>query len=68
MILTQQHLELKRTIDRFVENEINPHVEEWEQSGCFPAKELFKKWAILVFWASASRLKTVEWDWITVMK
>lgn len=43
MILTQEHLELKRTIANFVENEINPYVDEWEKSGLFPAKTLFKK-------------------------
>jgi len=43
MILTQEHLELKRTIASFVENEINPYVDEWERSGLFPAKSLFKK-------------------------
>lgn len=43
MILTREHLELKRTIAGFVEKEINPHVESWEQSGIFPARELFKK-------------------------
>ncbi|WP_066016022.1 acyl-CoA dehydrogenase family protein [Endozoicomonas atrinae] len=43
MILTQEHLELKRTIANFVENEVNPHVDSWEESGLFPAKALFKK-------------------------
>ncbi len=43
MILTQEHIELKRTIANFVENEINPYVDEWEKSGLFPAKALFKK-------------------------
>lgn len=43
MILTQEHLELKRTIANFVENEINPYVDAWEANGIFPAKELFKK-------------------------
>ena len=43
MIFSQEHLELKRTVERFVENEINPHIDDWERSGAFPAKELFKK-------------------------
>jgi citronellyl-CoA dehydrogenase len=43
MILTQEHKEIKRTVRNFVENEINPHVEQWEKDGIFPAKELFKK-------------------------
>lgn len=43
MILTQEHLELKRTIANFVEKEVNPYVESWEESGIFPAQALFKK-------------------------
>ncbi len=43
MILTQEHIELKRTIANFVENEINPYIDEWEKTGPFPAKALFKK-------------------------
>ncbi len=43
MRLTQEHKELKRTVKNFVENEINPHVDEWEKEGIFPAHELFKK-------------------------
>jgi citronellyl-CoA dehydrogenase len=43
MQLTQEHEELKRTVERFVENELNPHVDEWEAAGIFPAHEVFKK-------------------------
>lgn len=43
MILTQEHKELKRTVRNFVENEINPYVDQWEKEGIFPAKTLFKK-------------------------
>jgi citronellyl-CoA dehydrogenase len=43
MIFTQEHKELKRTVRNFVDNEINPFVDEWEQAGIFPAKEVFKK-------------------------
>jgi citronellyl-CoA dehydrogenase len=43
MQFTQEHEELKRTVERFVENEINPHVDEWEEAGIFPAHQLFKK-------------------------
>jgi len=41
--LTQEHKELQRTIERFVENEINPHVATWEKEQMFPAHALFKK-------------------------
>jgi len=43
MQFTQEHEELKRTVERFVENEINPHVDEWEAAGIFPAHQVFKK-------------------------
>jgi citronellyl-CoA dehydrogenase len=43
MQFTQEHEELKRTVERFVANEINPHVDEWERAGIFPAHQLFKK-------------------------
>jgi citronellyl-CoA dehydrogenase len=43
MQFTQEHEELKRTVVRFVENELNPHVDEWEAAGIFPAHEVFKK-------------------------
>jgi citronellyl-CoA dehydrogenase len=43
MQFTQEHEELKRTVERFVQNEINPHVDEWEAAGIFPAHHVFKK-------------------------
>ena len=43
MIYTEQHRELMRSVTKFVEAEINPHVDEWEEAGIFPAHELFKK-------------------------
>jgi citronellyl-CoA dehydrogenase len=43
MIFTQEHNEIRRTVKSFVENEINPYVNEWEEAGAFPIRELFKK-------------------------
>lgn len=43
MLFNEQHQEIRRTVRNFIDNEINPHVDEWEQAGIFPAKELFKK-------------------------
>jgi citronellyl-CoA dehydrogenase len=43
MQFTQEHEELKRTVERFVANELNPHVDEWEAAGIFPAHEVFRK-------------------------
>jgi citronellyl-CoA dehydrogenase len=43
MQFTQEHDELRRTVERFVEQELNPHVEQWEEAGIFPAHEVFRK-------------------------
>jgi citronellyl-CoA dehydrogenase len=43
MQLTHEHEELRRNLKRFIDNEINPHVDEWEAAEIFPAHEVFKK-------------------------
>jgi citronellyl-CoA dehydrogenase len=43
MQFTDQHRQLEDTVVRFVENEINPYVNEWEAAEQFPAHEVFKK-------------------------
>src|ERR1019366_3374765 len=43
MIYTEQHLELQRTVKKFIDTEINPHIDEWERDGIFPAHEVFRK-------------------------
>jgi citronellyl-CoA dehydrogenase len=43
MILTHEHKELYRTVKKFVVEEINPHVQEWEKAGIWPAREVLKK-------------------------
>jgi citronellyl-CoA dehydrogenase len=43
MQFTQEHNELRRTLERFCEQELNPHVDEWEEAGIFPAREVFRK-------------------------
>ncbi len=43
MKFTQEHEEIRRTMKRFIEAEINPHVDEWEAAEQFPAHEVFKK-------------------------
>jgi citronellyl-CoA dehydrogenase len=43
MQFTDQHTQLSDTVTRFVANEINPYVEEWERAEGFPAHALFKK-------------------------
>ncbi len=41
MRLTQEHEELRRTVRRWIETEANPHVDEWEAAGIFPAHDVF---------------------------
>jgi len=43
MIFTQEHNMLRDSVAKFVDREINPHVDKWEEAGIFPAHELFKK-------------------------
>jgi citronellyl-CoA dehydrogenase len=43
MQFTDQHHQLGDTVTKFVTNEINPYVEEWERAEGFPAHALFKK-------------------------
>ena len=43
MQFTQEHEEIRRNLKRFIEAEINPHVDEWEAAEQFPAHEVFKK-------------------------
>lgn len=43
MQLTHEHEELRRTYRRVIDEEINPHVNEWEAAQIFPAHEVFKK-------------------------
>jgi len=43
MLLTHEHEEIRRTLKRFIAEEINPHVDEWEAAEAFPAHEVFKK-------------------------
>ncbi|MFZ1107911.1 MAG: acyl-CoA dehydrogenase family protein [Rhodomicrobium sp.] len=43
MQLTEQHEQLRDTVTRFVEKEINPFVDDWEAAEEFPAHALFKK-------------------------
>ena len=46
---THEHDELRRNLERFIDAEINPHVDEWEAAEIFPAHEVFKKMGDLGF-------------------
>ena len=43
MRFTEEHHQLRRTVREFVDKEIRPHSERWEDEGIFPAHEVFKK-------------------------
>jgi citronellyl-CoA dehydrogenase len=43
MNLTTEHRQLDDTVMRFVREELDPHVPEWEAAGIYPAHEVFRK-------------------------
>lgn len=43
MLFTHEHQEIQRTLKRFIDDEINPHVDEWEAAETFPAHEVIRK-------------------------
>jgi citronellyl-CoA dehydrogenase len=40
---THEHHEIQKTLKRFIDEEINPHVDEWEAAEIFPAHQVFKR-------------------------
>ena len=49
MQYTEQHDQIQDSLRKFIEAEINPHVDEWEAAGIFPAHEVFGKMGKLGF-------------------
>jgi citronellyl-CoA dehydrogenase len=43
MQLTDEHEGISRNVKAFIDREINPYVDAWEDAGIFPAHELFRK-------------------------
>jgi citronellyl-CoA dehydrogenase len=43
MEFTQEHEGIRRGVKKFIDAEINPYVDAWEEAGIFPAHDLFKK-------------------------
>jgi len=43
VLFTDEHEMFRSTVRDFVDTEIEPHADEWEQAGIFPAHELFGK-------------------------
>lgn len=42
-IFTEEHVELRRSLNKIIEKDINPYVDEWEAACRFPAHHVFKK-------------------------
>jgi citronellyl-CoA dehydrogenase len=47
MQITHEHQQIFDTTKHFVEKEINPHADEWEEAGMWPAKDIFRKMGAL---------------------
>jgi citronellyl-CoA dehydrogenase len=43
MQFTHEHREIQKTLKRFIDEEINPHVDEWEAAEIFPAHQVFRR-------------------------
>ena len=49
LYFTKDHEMVRRAVRDFINKEINPHVDEWEEAGIAPLKKLFKKMGKLGF-------------------
>ena len=43
MKFTEEHEQIRDTLSKFIDREINPYADAWEEAEIFPAHELFKK-------------------------
>src|SRR6478735_233986 len=43
MNYSHEHLAIQKTLKRFIDEEVNPHVDEWEAAEIFPAHQVFKR-------------------------
>ncbi|XP_078334211.1 putative acyl-CoA dehydrogenase 6 [Crassostrea virginica] len=41
-LFTEEHKQLRDSLKKIIDKEINPNVEQWEKEGQFPAKKVFK--------------------------
>lgn len=55
MRLTKDHADFRSSVRRFVDDVINPHADEWEAAGRFPAHDVFAK-------AAEQGLLGIEYD------
>ncbi len=45
MLFSEEHIALKNTVNRIIDEHINPNVDAWEDAGIFPAHEVMKRLA-----------------------
>ncbi len=71
MQLTHEHEELRRNLRRFIDNEINPYVDEWEAAEIFPAHALFRSMGRLGFLGLTKPVEYggsgLDWSYAMVM-
>jgi citronellyl-CoA dehydrogenase len=41
MRLTHEHEQVRDTVKRWIAEQVNPHVDAWEEAETFPAHEVF---------------------------
>ncbi|MBX7167240.1 MAG: acyl-CoA dehydrogenase family protein [Pirellulales bacterium] len=49
LYFTEEHQAFRQSLRRFIDQEINPYVDRWEEAEIFPAHELFRKMGELGF-------------------
>ena len=42
MQYSHEHLEIQKTLKRYIDEHINPHVDAWEAAEMMPAHDIFK--------------------------
>jgi len=47
MYFTREHEQVRRAVREFVEKEINPYVDQWEEAECAPLHDIFRKMGAL---------------------
>ena len=47
MIFTPEHEQFRKSVRDFVEKDLNPHADEWEEAGIWPGHELLPKLAAI---------------------
>ena len=65
MQFTHDHEQIRDTLKRYIDEHINPHVDEWEEAEIFPAHQVFKDLGNLGLLGLTKRWSTAAWGWTT---